>query len=569
MRAFFFVLIAIILIALTFFASCTREQDQLDALRLQRWDALCDSLPEAISDSLNGMDPGSLSSSNRARHGLLSTITHDKMRNPFTSDSLINSVEQYYNRHDQESDHHIRSLIYQGIVRIRMGVADSTVYEPLKKALTVLDAQQDPNPILLYFANFYLGYVHSEHDNDNLAYHYYRQALANAREYNNDSHLVSIYQRLFKMRMYNRDYDNARLYLDTIATYARTVEDKFYLSSAEALYLDKQGAYPEALEKTKERLRLAQYLKEDPEYFRIYYSLSDNYSLLNRLDSALYYGREAIVHIQDSTYRSNYLLYENIADIAVRMNDYQLADNYRQQALKAYSKSVKVRIDTQIHELEKKYDLAESENRALKFENRFRFLLLLSFFGLNFTLILFFYYRKQRAFVRLEREKTEEKIRRVDAEKLQAEAESRLSREQAENQQQLLSKYNAFLKFHAEQQQQIQDMSNKIRSTNSKLGDVYEGMIRAGKREFNQLVDELFTEEDMWRLFDIHDTQGVLTRNDRLMLFMLANNASNSQLAALLNITTANLKAQKSQLKKKIIDNRTIDNGFQGLESLF
>ncbi len=569
MRAFFFVLITIILIALTFFASCTREQDQLDTLRLQRWNTLCDSLPEVINDSLGRVDPNSLSPSNRALYGLLSTITHDKTYKPFFSDSLINTVEQYYRRYDRESINHIRSLIYQGIVRIRMGITDSTTYEPLKKALTVLDAQQDPNPVLLYFANFYLGDVHNDHNSDDLAYLYYQRALINAREYSNDSHLVSIYQRLFKMRMYNRDYDNARLYLDTIATYARTVEDKFYLSSAEALYLDKQGAYPEALEKTKERLRLAQYLKNDPEYFRIYYSLSDNYSLLNRLDSALYYGREAIAHIQDSTYRLNYLLYDNVADIAARMNDFQLADNYRQQALKAYSISVEGRIDTQIHELEKRYDLSEVENRTLKFENRYRFLLLLSIFGLAFTVVLFFYYRKQRAFARLEQEKVEEEIRRVNAEKLQAEAESRLSRGQAENQQQLLSKYNAFLKFHVEQQQQIQGMSNKIQSANSKLGDVYEGMIRAGKREFNQLVDELFTEEDMWRLFDIHDTQGVLTRNDRLMLFMLANNASNSQLAALLNITTANLKAQKSQLKKKIIDNRTIDNGFQGLESLF
>ncbi|WP_298649894.1 hypothetical protein [uncultured Proteiniphilum sp.] len=562
MRSSFTGLSAVILFAVLVLFSCNRERNESSSLRLQQWDILCDSLPEAIRDSLNTMDPRDLSPDSRAWYGLLKTITDDKTYTLFTSDSLINSVENYYQRHNQESRNHIRSLIYQGIVRVRMGVTDSTAYEPLKKALAILHTQKDPNPTLLYFANYYIGHIHRKSNNDDPALYYFQQALTCAKHENKVTHLFDIYQRLFQLRMSEKEYDDARLYIDTLTTYARTAEDKYYLLDAEAVYLDMHGEYHEALEKEKEQLVLADQLKKKPDYFRIYYSLSDRYYQLTLLDSALYYVRQAIAHIEDSTYRLNYLLYDNAADIAVGMNDYRLADNFRRQALESYSISVEERLDTQIHELEKRYDLAEAENRALKTGNRLRFIVVLSVFGLLFTVILIRYFNKQRALGRLRQAKlTEEKNR--------AEAESNLFREQSENQRQLLSRYDSFLKFHAEQQQQILRIADKMRSKYPLQGDAYDKMLEMGRQRFNRLVKELFTAEDMQRMFDIRDDQGILTESDRLLLFMLANHAHNEQIAALLNTNVNNLKSKKSYLKKKIAQYATSDNGFQRLLTLF
>lgn len=569
MRSIFTGLPTVILVAMLVFFSCNRIRNESDGLRLQQWDALCDSLPETIRDSLSTIDPDDLSTGNRAWYGLLKTITDDKTYALFTSDSLINSVEHYYQRHNQESCNHIRSLIYQGIVRVRMGVTDSTVYEPLKKALTLLHSQKDPDPSLLYFVSYYMGHIHRDNKSYDSAFRYFQQALAYAKWNNNVSQLFSVYQKLFWMRMSEKEYDAARLYLDTLATHTRAPEDNYYLLNAEAVYLETQGKYDKALEKEKEKSQLLHHLKEKPEYYRIYYSLSDRYFNLSRLDSALHYARQSIAHIEDSTFRLNYLLYDNAADIAAKMNDYRLADDYRRQALAAYGMSVKERLDTQIHELEKRYDLAEAENQSLKIRSRFRLILALSSCGLLFTILLILYFSKQRTISRLQQAKLAEEINRIEAEKQQTEMEVLLFHEHAENHRQLLSKYDSFLKFHAIQQQEILKMGGKVRSKHSELGDAYDKMLKMNQKQLNLLVAELFTAEEIQRLFDIHDEQEILTDSDRLLLFMLANNVDNEQIASLLNTNTNNLKAKKSYLKKKITASATPANGFQRLLKLF
>ncbi len=112
------------------------------------------------------------------------------------------------------------------------------------------------------------------------------------------------------------------------------------------------------------------YLKETPQLFRLYYSLSDAYTGNGQADSSMYYAKLAIEHITDSAYKLNYLLYDNVADIAERQNNLRLALEYRQKAFEAYEKSIDTRLDTQIQELEKRYNLAEAENKALKAQKR-------------------------------------------------------------------------------------------------------------------------------------------------------------------------------------------------------
>uniref|UniRef100_UPI0025FB2C09 tetratricopeptide repeat protein n=1 Tax=Proteiniphilum sp. UBA5384 TaxID=1947279 RepID=UPI0025FB2C09 len=530
-----------IFVAWVLFLACSRKHDKADAYRLAQWDALCDSLPEAIKDSLDTMNPHGLSSSNRAWHGLLKTIADDKTYIPFTSDSLINSVELFYRHHDRESHNHVRALIYQGVVRVRMDVTDSMAYGPLKKALAILYAQKDPDLSSLYFASSYMGYIHDDRGSGTAALHYYQEALKYAGMNNNISHLFDGYLKLFWLQMSSEEYDRARLYLDTLAIYSRTPDDNYYLLNAEAVYFDEQGEYGKVLQKEREQLSMMDQLKNKPAYYRVYYSFSDCFDNLNQLDSALYYARKAIEHIENSSNPLNWLLYGKAADIAVKMGDYRLAEDYRRQALEAYDLSVKDRLDIQINELEKKYDLAEVENRALKAKNRFRITLALFFFGALFMIIFILYIGKQRTIAKLRQDKLIEEMRRVEAEmqqanaeKHQAEAEYKLSCEQTENQRQILFRYDLFLKFHARQQQDILGMSNKIRAKDLELGDAYDDMLKEGQRQFNLLLEELFADEEMKLLLDIKDSKVHFNGSDRLILFMLVNNANNSRIAGLL-----------------------------------
>ncbi|GEM_PF-4802508 len=247
--------------------------------------------------------------------------------------------------------------------------------------------------------------------------------------------------------------------------------------------------------------------------------------------------------------------------------NYSLGDNYHRQALGLYTALDHNQLDTQIQELKKQCDLVEAENRMLKSDYRPRIILLLVACGLLFVINVILYARREDARF-LQAEATQEK-NHIKLEKHQVESSLKLSREQMENQQELLFRYDLFLKFRVEQHLLLQKNANKVRSKYPALGDAYDKMLEMERERFNELVGTLFKVEDMERLFDIHDENNILTKSDRLLLFMLANNADNEQIAALLNISADNMKSRKSYLKNKIIAKTTTSNGFQRLIELF
>lgn len=561
----------ILCLCLLFTVSCGRKRDEGMYSRLLQWDALLQEQPGAIRDSLAALRPGEFSQANRAYYGLLKTIAGDKTYVDFTSDSLINSVESYYRKYAYGSDHHARTLIYQGIVRLRMGVTDSTVYQPLKEALCILHGQKDPNLVLLYFANYFMGDIHEKNGNRDIARQYFQKALTCAKQRDDRPHVFDAYLSLFWNSLaVTDDLSGSKSYLDSLQLYVdNNIEKEYFLLNAESVYACLTQNYEEAIEKEKKKLDIYPSVPVKGDEFRIYYALSNIFSRLNKPDSASYYAREAIAHIEDSTYRLNYLLYDHAADIAAGMNDFQLADDYRRQALSAYDQSVEKRLDTRIRELENRYDLAESENKALKAENLNRLMLAIGGLVLLLAVIPTIYFAKQRCIVLLQGEKLAAEKDRTEAEKRRSDAEAQLLRQQAENQQELLSHYVSFLEIYGSQLDQTRLLSKKVHSKDVKLGEEFDLMLKEGRQRFHKLAETMLTPEDMTELFGIGKSDGILTESDRLLLSMLAAGAGNGQMAALLNTSTKNLKSKKWYLKKKIATNVTADNGFERLLKLF
>lgn len=557
----------IIYLCLLFTISCCRKGDEGLYSRLLQWDGLLQGQPEAIRDSLATLYPEELSQDNRAYYGLLKTIADDKTYMDFTSDSLINSVESYYRKHAHGSNHHIRSLIYQGIVRSRKGITDSTVYQPLKGALHILYKQKDPDPTLLYFTHYFMGDIHKKNGNKDIARQYFQKALISAKLKKDRSHIFDSYLSLFWNSLaVTDDLSGSKSYLDTLQLYVdNNIEKEYFLLNAESMYADLTQNYEEAIEKEKKKLDIYPFVRIKGDEFRIYYALSDIFSRLNKPNSAFFYARQAIAHIEDPAYWQNYLLYDHAADIAAGMDNYRLADDYRRQALSAYDQSVEKRLDTRIRELEIRYDLAESENKALKAEARNRLILATGGFVLLLVGILTLYFAKQRSIVLLQREKLAAEKERTEAEKRRSDAEAQLLRQQAENQQELLSHYVSFLEIYASQLNQTRILSKKIYSKDVKLGEEFDLMLKRGRQRFHKLIETMFTPGDMKELFGIGEAEGVLTKSDRLMLSMLATGAANKQIAALLSTSTNNLKSKKWYLKKKIAAHATADNGFEQL----
>lgn len=310
--------------------SC-RNGDHEDMLqRLTTYDAAIDMHPSAVSDSLKLIDFQSLSRSNRAYYGLLKVVSDDKTYVNFTSDSLINNVSEYYRLHDSKNRNYIRSLAYQGIVRTRIGVKDSTVFEPLKEADRLLSSLSPPDPSLGYLVNYFLGNIHYNNLNFALADNYFQRTLDFAHQENDSIHVFDTYLALYWNEMQEKDFEKGKLYLDSLSAFYHSLPGKdYFILNAQSIYYDIIDEPEKALKSAK--LMLHDEQNENTDLSRVYFNISDRYVGFGQLDSAMYYAQMAIELIEDSTYRQNHLYFQNVANIAEKQSDFEVANSFRKK----------------------------------------------------------------------------------------------------------------------------------------------------------------------------------------------------------------------------------------------
>lgn len=542
--------------------SCYNSKQRGEEDNLIRLDELIEESPYVVSDSLSAIEVSDLSLPSRNYYYLLKTIADDKTYAAFDNDSLIAEVESYYRQNEYGARNHIRSLIYLGIVRSRIGMGDSTVYHPLKEALQILQSRDDTDPELSYFASYYLGDIYERCGDDELAEAYFHKALRFAKLKNNSKHLYHIYLALWRVHMRRDDPRKAESYLDTLSLYTQTPEEQYYALNAQSVFLNANHKY--LLASQKERMLLAQALQQQrqDEYYKIYYALSHTYYNRHMLDSASYFIEQAIAHIPDSIGHLNYLLHNHAADIAREMHDFRLADDFRQQALHAYASSVDDRLNTTIRELEMRYNHSVAQNRALKAEARNRLLVMGGIILILLAGVFILNLERQRAAALFREE-------RISKEKQRIENEAQLLQRESEWMKRLMSYYLSFIKTYGILVNRFKELSKKVYSKDLQLGNDFDNMLKQGRQSFKQLAEEMISTEDINRLFDIDDSTRILNHNDRLFLFLLSSGADKEQIAAMLNTSTSTLKTKKWQLKDKIIKNATNENRFSSLLHLF
>lgn len=545
------------------FTACETAGDKQVYARLQQWDSLLLDNPHGVKDSLRQIHPEQLSRSNRAYLGLIQTIVDDKTYADFTSDSLINAVEEYYAHHDKGSENHIRSLIYQGMVRFRMNETDTLIWQPLKEAEKRWNQLPQKNPLLGYFLNMYLGEIHSNNDNDSLANIYFRKALKCARQQPIRKYVFDAYYKLFIEEMKQEHYPNAKNYLDTLSAITNLpMEQQYTLLNAQSIYYDEIREYQKALDAEKKQIIISNKRLFPIEMFKSYYTISHLYLSLNQPDSAMHYGLEAIRHIKDSTYMLNYLLYQNIEDIAMVQKDYQTAHQYARKALEVYESSVDKIADKQILELEKRYDLSEAENKVLKAKSRNIIYVVLLILLTLLIIIGVFHFKRKRIIDLLRLQQTEDKNRSLELEK-------KLIVSEIKQREEMLSIFGNFLAEYGQIQNRLYGITNRIKTKDTSLGEEYENELKMSSRNFQTIAEKLFSHEKLNQQFDIDDAEHILSPSDRMLIFMLSKQIPNDQIAALLNTSTHSLKTRKSVLKKKIVEKVSPDNRFEHLLPLF
>lgn len=538
------------LVFLIFFClSCNINRNRDDLQKLTNLDAVIDSVPRLVSDSLKQINVSDLSRENRAYYNLLRTISDDKSYVNFSNDSLITSVVDYYNNHKPNNNNYIRSLIYQGIVRTRMGVNDSTVFEPLKEANKIFNQEVTGDPEIGYMISYFLGNIHYNNRNHDLATNYFNDALKYAAVKKDSTHIFDTYLALYWNEMIEADNEKGKIYLDSVSSYfGKWIEKDYFILNAQSVYYNTQGDYTQSLDFEKKRIALANKQKEEVDLSRIYFNISNRYYNLNRVDSAMHYALNAIENIKDSTFRQNYLFYQNVAKIAEKQQDYKLANDYRAQAFKMYEQSIRNRLDTQVIELEKKYDLSEAENTLLRARQSTLLIITIALILLlSLVFVMLLNMRNRRKI----------KIRLLKAEH---EAETHalkaaLLMEEAGKRNWLIDLYGYVSDRLTSLQEQFGNLSQKYVSSQPKVYSAMEKILHETDTELHDIPTSIIPDNDTFFAYTgIKDDDAIFNANEKLMLMLLACKAGNKQIATFMNTSLESIRVRKSQLKKKMIE---------------
>jgi tetratricopeptide (TPR) repeat protein len=531
-------------------SSCKKADEKILLEKFTTWDSLIDSIPYAISDSLSLIDYNDLSRTTRAYYNLLKVVSDDKTYVNFTSDSTINSVAAWYKGHDPQNTNYIRALAYQGIVRTRLGVKDSTVYEPLREADKLLQSMTHPDPSLGYLVNYFLGNIHYNSRNYFSAAQYYQKTLDYAHKENDSTHIFDTYLAFFWNEMLHENVDQGKHYLDSLSLFYNFLPEKdYYILNAQSFYFDAIGEPEKALEREKEQLKMYHKLKENIDISRLYYNISGRFAGLELLDSAMLYGKLAIDFMTDLKFRQNHLYYQNVADIAEKQGDYLIANRYRKEAAEFYRSTVQDRLDTQIAEIEKKYDLTESENKALKAHQQNMQIIIGALILIIGLIIIIMNIHRIRKVTKMRLLVTESKLH-------QQELQAEIMRAEARKRKWLIKLYSNISERLTFLQDEFEKLTQRYVSSQPK---VYKDMQKILKNTDTELRDISVTlapdDQTFYSYTCIKDEQDILNANEKLILMLLSCEADNRELATFMNTTVESIRVRKSQLKKKMSEN--------------
>lgn len=542
--------------------ACRQEKNNADTARLERLDSLLTSQPEAVLDSLKLTNTDNLNRYNKAYYQLIEVIAKDKISFNFISDSLINlTVDELFGYSAKQPGNYARSLMYQGVVRYRMQITDSTAYQPLRDANTIFSALTPPDLRNKYLCLYYLAEIHDKNKNYSLARKYLAEASTVARQIGDTSYLYSAYSGIFWIDINRSDYKGAKHYIDTISHYVLS-NDEYVISfkNMQSVYFERIGQYNKSLQLEKQILQLKNKQGYQNTLLVNYFNISNAYNRLNQLDSAMKYAVLSIQSIRDTSNLMNHYYYISAAKIAEQLKIWKLSSSGYKTGYEIIKGNIDKNLDTKIFELEKKYNLTEAENKVLRFRNQTVLLIGLILILVLVVFALIQYQIKQKQIKSL----IEERNRLLEREKkLLQDKQEVLINENIKNEQELLNK-QLVLSFFQQISMQNLEMKNflydlKINTYIANNKTIY-NKISKECEDYNRKTKinngNLFSDNKLMTLTRISNKDiAKLNKSERLILLLIAIGVDNLGMAVLFNTSSDSIRNRKSQLKKKIEQN--------------
>ncbi|NLO71150.1 MAG: hypothetical protein GX102_09505 [Porphyromonadaceae bacterium] len=498
--------------------------------------------------------------------GLLRCIAAYNSGQQFTSDSLINFVVSEFSKDpDFISNNYLRSLIYQGIIRNQLERIDVNSFLPIKQALDINSEKNVLDIKTKQLANYFLGKIHFQNNNTNTSHEYFKEALILAEKMQDSTVLFKTNREMYWNRMKAMDFNTARSLLESLQSFQLSSDAQIRdVKNAEAAFYNSRKNYRNALKIDYELM--AQDLKKNDSVALLadYYRISDNYKFLGKLDSALYYGELAVKNIIDTTYFLNYHYYLNVAEIAAMKNDFEKSTAAFNEVYRLQNRAINQQLNTQILELERKYNVAAAESRAIRLKNSNLLLrLILAITGV--MLILGYILYRNRIKYQREREISAiQEIKILEQEKqlsVQKEKQMLLDKELTERK---LIEKQFVIPIYRQISQRNLDIKNFLLDLQSnfhiaknqqlleKIEKEYKNFIQTTK-----ITDTQFLSDDLLaELTGISAQESkFFNESEKMMLAFIATGSDNQQMATLLNTSVESIRVRKHKLKKKMLDN--------------
>lgn len=520
---------------------CNGKRNQADTVRLMKVDSVLQQHPKQAADSLKKINFKKLSGYNRGYYSLLDVVSKDKTYYTFTSDSQINASVHLLSKYKtKEPRTYARSLMYKGIVRYRMGITDSTAYQPIREAVNIIEKNNVKDIHTLLFCYNYLGLIDDENDNLNGSVEYLNKAIEMAKRLANKAYLFNAYKDLFWVYMKKNDLNGAKQCVDKLNGFQSLSEDQTAdRNIVLAQYFEKTKEYVKSLKINMQLYKQSIADNKSP-YLPTLYRLSKNYYELHQLDSALYFAEMAEKNITDTTNHSNYFYYENIGKIAEGLQLWRKSAIAFKKGYELKDKALEKELDTKILELEKKYDLTQAENKALMYKNRTILLgaicfllLLLSVAGVYLRL----QFKKQAA---LKLQLVEQQKNRMEHDLITKEfmlpIYRQISRQNAKVKTALADlKTNTSISMHP-------DLAQKIART-------YDDFIQSA-----DINPENFLSDESFKMFTGlgHEVCELLTDSEKMLLTFMSLELDNKEIAVLFNTSESGIRGRKTKLRSKL-----------------
>lgn len=534
--------------------SCDKREHNPDFDRLVKLDSLILKSPESALDSLKKTNLGSFSKYNRAYYNLLIIIASDKSYVNFTSDSLINQVvndlSSYRVKHPNK---YARALMYQGLVRYRLGRTDDLVYKPIKDAAKIFENTKPKDLKSLQLCYIYIGDLNFSNNNPKLSYYYFKQAIHNAKALNDKRGIFFIYMSLFWNEMQTNNYSKAKAYLDTLDLLKESINNSVDLSVAHATYFKNVKEYKKALIEEYNLLRIPEISQNSTIVSKVYFRMTENYRELNKPDSALKYAKLAEKVNVDTSDVWNYHYYKNIGEIAVELNSWKEGAMAFQKAYNLLNKSIQKQLDTDVLELEKKYDLSEAQNKKLVAEKRSY--IYLAFLSALFTLIVYFFFSSRQRLIkeRLAKEIIEHEFVLQNHQLTIAKQDSTTKRW-----------VNDLYQYVIERDKKLENLlykleNNKLFRQDEKLLHLLNDTLNEYNKEMKESSIKLL-DEDMFKQFTglTSENAKLLLDSEKLLLVLMVCEMSNKQIASLIGSSAESIRKRRGLLIKKLEENKII-----------